>query len=369
MSGGISSILGALALLGFLMFLAGIGLVVVSASQGRPVRGGILVAIIGLVGGVLLSVVSQGIIVVPPQQVAVVFQTISGELEEPRGAGTHIVIPVLQDATLYTIEQQEYTMSGLPSEGQVSGNDAVRGRTQDGQEIFMDITVLYRISPSQVNTLHVNLQQRYQDDFIRPTVRGIAREVVAGFTAEQVYGEARASMEQEIEDRIETLMNEQGMEVIDLLLRDITFSDDFTRSIEAAVVAQQEAERARRQVEQRIAEADQAVAEAEGQRDAQIRRAEGSAQAIILEAQARAEALRLVSEQLAANPLLIQYEYIQNLENVNLALVPSNSPFLFDFNSIQDLPASQSDFNAPDVPESVEIIPQTNSDDSSGSGN
>lgn len=42
-----------------------------------------------------------------------------------------------------------------------------------------------------------------------------------------------------------------------------------------------------------------------------------------------------MSEQIAANPSLIQYLYVQNLsDNVNIALVPSNSPFLFDFESL-----------------------------------
>jgi hypothetical protein len=48
--------------------------------------------------------------------------------------------------------------------------------------------------------------------------------------------------------------------------------------------------------------------------------------------------------------MLIQYEYIQRLaENVTLALIPSNSPFLFDFDSIQGLPDAQPNFRAPDT--------------------
>ncbi|MBC7814668.1 MAG: hypothetical protein H7175_26160, partial [Burkholderiales bacterium] len=84
---------------------------------------------------------------------------------------------------------------------------------------------------------------------------------------------------------------------------------------------------------------------------ASIAAAEGQAQSIILRAQSEAEALRLVSEQIAANPALIQYQYIQNLsDNVQIALVPSNSPFLFDFDSL--LSGGITDFTAPEVPES-----------------
>ena len=63
------------------------------------------------------------------------------------------------------------------------------------------------------------------------------------------------------------------------------------------------------------------------------------------EAAAEAEALRLVSEQIAANPNLIQYTYITELaQNVSLIMVPSNSPFLFDASSFTDL---GDDFEAP----------------------
>jgi hypothetical protein len=62
--GGISSVLGAIALLGFLGFLGGIGLVVVSASQGRPVRGGLSLALVGLALGLVFSIISQGILIV-----------------------------------------------------------------------------------------------------------------------------------------------------------------------------------------------------------------------------------------------------------------------------------------------------------------
>jgi regulator of protease activity HflC (stomatin/prohibitin superfamily) len=107
------------------------------------------------------------------------------------------------------------------------------------------------------------------------------------------------------------------------------------------------------QVQRIQQEAEQARQQAQGQRDAAILRAEGVAQATILQAQAQAEALRLVSEQIAANPSLIQYQYIQNLsDQVGLILVPTNSPFLFDLAS---LPAAIENFTAPEVPAPEEL--------------
>jgi prohibitin 1 len=357
--GGISGLLGALALLGFLGFLGGIGLVVVSASQGRPVRSGLLLAVIGLVVGLLLSIISQGIVIVDPTQRAVIVNTLTGVLETPRGPGTSIVVPVVQAFTLYPISQQQYTMSGTENEGQVRGNDAVQARTIDGQEVALDITVLYNVNPDgeEVNKLHVRWGQGYQDNFVRPTVRGLVRDVVSGYRAEEIYGAQRTAMEDEMQKRIGDRFLQEGLQLTDLLVRDIVFSDSFRKAIEDKQIADQEAQQAQLRVVQKENEANQVRATALGERDAAISRAEGEAQAIVLRAQAEAEALRLVSEQIAANPSLIQYLYVQNLsDNVNIALVPANSPFLFDFNSLAQ---ANPNFTAPNVPEGIVPVAPT----------
>lgn len=213
----------------------------------------------------------------------------------------------------------------------------------------MDITVLYAVNPGKVNTVHTRWQTGYQDNFVRPTVRGIVREVVSGYGAEEIYGTARGALENEMQERVGQRFDEEGLILTDLLVRDISFSEQFRQAIEQKQIADQEAQRAELQIRQRENEAAQLRAQAQGERDARIARAEGEAQAIVLRAQAEAEALRLVSEQIAANPSLIQYLYVQNLsDNVSIALVPSNSPFLFDFASLAQ---PNADFVAPSVPE------------------
>lgn len=347
---GISSILSFLALGGFVLFIIGIGMAVLNASQGKRASSGVALGAIGLIAGLLFSVISQGILIVQPNQIAVVFNTLSGNLEQPRRAGTHIIIPVIQQATIYPLEQMQYTMSGREAEGALPGDDAVRARTTDGQEVRMDVTVIFGLDPDQVNLVHQRWQNRYITDFIRPTARGIIRDVVSQFTAAGIYGQDRGRMENDIQAAMETRMAEEGLLLNDLLVRDINFSDQFTQAIEQAQIAAQEAERARLRVQQIQQEAEQARAQAAGQRDAAIARAEGEAQAIILRAQAEAEALRLVSEQIAANPLLVQYQYIQNLsDNVSLMMVPSTSPFLFNLTDL--MAQANTDFTAPPVPQ------------------
>jgi len=347
--GGIGSLLGLLALLGFAMFIGGIALAFVAASQGRPIRGAGLLALVGLVIGLLFSIVSQGIVIVDPTQVAVVVNTLSGQIETPFRAGTHVIVPIVQRvAVIYPITQQEYTMAAAENEGAQRGDDAVDARTSDGQTVNLDITVYYRVNPDEAGELYTTWNETYQNSFVRPTTRSLVREAVSQYTAEDLYSNARAQVADDMQQALTGQFAEEHLELTQLLVRAITFSDEFASAIEAKAVSEQQVQQAER-------EANRRRTEATGLRDAQITQAQGQAQATILQAQAEAEALRLVSQQIAANPTLIQYLYVQNLsDNINLALVPSNTPFLFDFNSL----AQPSDVTPPEVPLSIEPTPE-----------
>jgi regulator of protease activity HflC (stomatin/prohibitin superfamily) len=55
----------------------------------------------------------------------------------------------------------------------------------------------------------------------------------------------------------------------------------------------------------------------------------------VIRAEGEAQALQLINAQLSQNPLLLQWRYIEELgANVQLMIIPSNSPFLFDLESL-----------------------------------
>lgn len=354
---GIDAFVQFIAFAAFLVGFAGIALVVLNATRGNNVRSGVLLAAVGIVLGIVLSIAAEGIVSVGPTERVVKFNALTGNLEEPLGPGIHIVIPGIHQTTTYLVSQQSYTMSNSTNEGNVIGSDAVEARSIDGQAVNVDITVIFRVSPEFVNTLHENWStssEGYTDGLIRPTVRSVVRDVIARFEAENIYGgETRARIQNEIEDALQEELEPQGIEIISVLMRDVNFSQAFINAIEAKQVEEQELARAetaaqRRQTEARgLAEA--AIEEARGRAESERIRAEANADVIRIEAAANADALRVVSEQIAANPNLIQYLYVQNLsDNVNVALIPSNAPFLFDASTFTQLGG---DFSAPDVPE------------------
>ena len=337
------SILQVVAILAFGVGILGVAFSFTLASQGRSARGGVLLALVGFVGGLVLFVVSSGILIVPPARSAVIVNVLSGELEDPaRAPGTSIIIPGLQEFIIYPTDQQEYTMSGITSEGRIQGNDAVEALTKDGQEVRLDITVLYRIDRENVNQIHLNWQSRYESDFIRPTVRAVSRDVVSVFEAEAIYGQSREQLGTDIEAAVAARMAEQGLTLTSLLVRQIDFNDAFAVSIEEKQIEAQKLLRA-------STEAERVRTEAGGRADALEQEARGRANARLIEASAEAQALRVISDQIAANPNLIQYLYVANLsDNVSFALLPSDSPFIFNVDDFADLGA---DFQAPETGE------------------
>ncbi len=336
-----SGLLGIVAILAFGVGILGVAFAFTLASQGRSARGGSMLAVVGFAGGIILFVISSGILIVQPARVAVVVNVLSGVLEEPaRAPGTSIIIPGLQEYIIYQTDQREYTMSGISSEGRLQGNDAVEALTVDGQEIRLDITVLYRLDRNDVNQIHLNWQSRYETDFIRPTVRAVARDVVSQFQAEAIYGLEREALGGRISEVVARRMLEEGLTMTALLVRQIEFNDSFAQSIEEKQIEEQKLQRAR-------TEAERVRTEAGGQADGAEEAARGRANARLIEAEAEAEALRIISNQIAANPNLIQYLYVANLsDNVSFALLPSNAPFIFNVDDFADL---GNDFEAPAV--------------------
>ena len=121
----------------------------------------------------------------------------------------------------------------------------------------------------------------------------------------------------------------------DFVLRNITFTPEYAASIEQKQVAEQNAERAVFLVAQQKQEAERLREEAKGDKDAAITRAEGEAEATKIRAAGEAEALRLINEILAQNPNLLQFKYIEKLaSNIKVMLLPANSPYLFDLQSL-----------------------------------
>jgi len=304
---------------------------VLQASRGKPIPKGGLVLLIILVVAIALSTISAGLVFIDPDQRGVVISAVApkGYREQALEPGLHWIIPFAESVVQYPISRQTYTMSIAPKEGSVQGDDSITARTSDGQEIYVDASVIYAIDPNQVVKVHIMWKNRYGDDLVRAQARGVIRDVVSQYRVEEVVTTKRFEMADKLRTTMEKKLNENGLVLVDFILRNITFSPEYAASVEQKQIAEQTAQQAKFVVEQKRQEAEQARQTAQGAADASVIRAKGEAEARIIQAQAEAQSLKLIADALQANPNLLTYQYITKLApNVQTMMLPSNNPFI-----------------------------------------
>ena len=85
-----SGLLGIVAVLAFGVGILGVAFAFTLASQGRSTRGGLMLAVVGFAAGVVLFVISSGILIVQPARAAVIVNVLTGELEDPGPRPRHL---------------------------------------------------------------------------------------------------------------------------------------------------------------------------------------------------------------------------------------------------------------------------------------
>jgi len=327
----ITILISALAAFSWLVVVGFLALAVLRARQGKKTRGSVTGIIAAVIAGVLLSTVSAGLVFIEPQERGVVISALAdgGYRKDILQPGLRWVIPYAENVKTYPISKSTYTMSIAQLEGEIQGDDSIAARTADGQEVYIDASIIFSLNPAEVLNVHIVWQDRYLDGLIRPTVRGVIRDAVSQFRVNEVYSTKRDQLKTQIEDVMRESMEDNGLILSDFVLRNITFTDEYAASIEQKQIAEQLAQQAEYIVEQRFQEAEQARQVAEGTKDAAILAAEGRAESAVIEAKAEAEALQLIAEVLAANPQLLNYRYIEKLApGIQVMLVPNDNPYI-----------------------------------------
>ena len=304
-------------------------MIFVRASRNQATKGLTSVVIILLVAAILLTSVGAGLVFLQADEYGVVISAFApkGYREVALSPGLHWIIPIVESVQKYSIARQTYTMSSATSEGVVQGDDSIQARTKDGQQIFIDASVIYAVDPLKVVTLYSTWRFNYEEQLVRTQARGVIREVASQYGVEEIVSTKREEMANSITDQLVKIFADNNLIMRDFVLRNIRFSDEYAAAVEQKQIAEQQAQQAAFVVEQRKQEAEQARQVAQGQADAAVIAAQGAAEARLIQAQAEAEANRLLGESLTSE--LIQYQYILNLApGVQTIFIPSDQQFI-----------------------------------------
>jgi regulator of protease activity HflC (stomatin/prohibitin superfamily) len=183
-------------------------------------------------------------------------------------SGLNFVNP-LMDVKTIDIKTQNYTMSGVHDEGAQAGDDAIRVLTADGLEVTIDLTVLYRVVPSEAPRLMKETGLDYNDKIVRPLTRTKIRDNAVYYDAVSLYSTKRDTFQMRIFNSIEKDFNKRGLILEQLLVRNITLPASVKTTIESKINAEQDAQKMQFVLQKEKQEAERKRVEAQGIADYQ----------------------------------------------------------------------------------------------------
>lgn len=183
-------------------------------------------------------------------------------------SGLHLINPLL-DVTNFDIQTQNYTMSAIHNEGNQEGDDAIRVLSNDGLEVVIDLTVLYRVSPNEAPKIYKQIGPDYTDKIVRPITRTRIRDNAVFYDAVALYSTKRNEFQQRIFKTIEADFKSRGLILEQLLIRNINLPKSVKQTIEGKINAEQEAQKMIFVLQKEKQEAERKRVEAQGIADYQ----------------------------------------------------------------------------------------------------
>jgi regulator of protease activity HflC (stomatin/prohibitin superfamily) len=216
---------------------------------------------------ILIGLVTTSIIQIEPGEVGVqkLFGKVSDNVLE---SGLNIKNPLVV-VVPFDKRTQNYTMSGVQSEGEISGDDAIRVLSADGLEVVIDLTVLYKVIPASAPTILREIGIDYRNIIVRPICRTKIRDNAVYYDAVALYSSKRDEFQDRIFKSIEADFKSRGLLLEQLLVRNITLPASVKTAIESKINAEQEAQKMTFVLQKEKQEAERKRVEAQGIADYQ----------------------------------------------------------------------------------------------------
>ena len=220
--------------------------------------------------GFLLIIVGLGMSAVKqiePGQVGV--QKLFGKVDNSiLESGLNVINPLVEVVT-FDVRTQNYTMSGVHDEGDKAGDDAIRVLSADGLEVVIDLTVLYKVIPSEAPRILKQIGTDYRNTIVRPICRTKIRDNAVYYDAVALFSSKRDEFQARIFKTIESDFKSRGLILEQLLVRNITLPASVKTTIESKINAEQDAQKMTFVLQKEKQEAERKRVEAQGIADYQ----------------------------------------------------------------------------------------------------
>jgi prohibitin 2 len=161
--------------------------------------------------------------------------------------------------------------------------------SSDLQQVKLELHVLYRIPETSVVRIYQEYAGEPFESLIAPRVQEALKEVAANRSAELIVTQREAVKLAALE-AARRKVGTNFLEVVDLVLYNITLSPELEQAIELKMVQEQEAEKAKFLQQ----------------------KAEIEAQTAVIRARGEAQAIEVRGQALASNPDFLQLQFVEN---------------------------------------------------------
>ncbi len=227
------------------------------------------------------TVVNEGFIGVKYQFGKIVGQNLS--------AGLNFHIPFIEEIQQVDTREQVYPVT----------TDAYTSDTQTVDTLMLKLNYCYDASklPEIIRTIGVS---NVESKLLVPNVAKISKDEIGKVKAEDLV-QNRSSVQNAIYNSLKETLEPQGIVVTAFAIENLSFDDAFEQSIQAKVIAAQDALKMQNKTAEKEEEARQKVIAAQAEADSQK-----------IKADAEAYAIEAVQKQLTQSPNYIEYMKIMN---------------------------------------------------------
>lgn len=148
--------------------------------------------------------------------------------DEALGSGWYFYIPITSWIQVWSVKTQEIKeVASVPSsEGLISQ---------------LDVSVIYSVPADQAVRVRRTIGPNYRATILEPYIREAIRNVVSGYAVKALFSdEGRKQIGENILVFLKSKLDQRGIIVQDVLLRDVRLPPSFAQSIEAKLRAEQE---------------------------------------------------------------------------------------------------------------------------------
>lgn len=173
---------------------------------------------------------------------------------EVLGEGIHFKIPVVQTVIMMDVKIQKEVTDAAAS-------------SSDLQDVDLSVALNYHIIPSKANIVYQTIGVGFKERIIDPAIQEVMKAVSARYTAEELITK-RPAVSQEIQAALTQRLLESNISVDAFSIISFSFSQTFTDAIEAKQTAEQNALKAKRDLDRIKVEAEQTIAAATAEAEA-----------------------------------------------------------------------------------------------------